>query len=165
MDSPEHLKKIPLFQLCSYAELTRIWNYMQKVNFNAGDTVFRQGDNGDALYVIREGEMEILAASPDKDRIENVVASLGPGELFGEMALVENEPRSASVRARTDAKLFRLQKDYFEKLMKQDHELAYKIYQPLTAILSQRLRETTERLALANKIIQMVSSKEKAKQE
>ncbi len=165
MDSPENLKKIPLFHLCTYNELTRIWNYMQKVSFNATNTIFRQGDKGDALYVIREGEVEILAASPDKDRIENVVATLGPGDLFGEMALVENEPRSATVRAKTDTKLLRLQKDYFEKLMSQDHELANKIYRPLTNVLSKRLRETTERLALANKIIQMVSMKEKAERE
>ena len=155
--SVELLKKIALFRECSNPELIKVSNLMQKVSFNRGDVVFRRGDSGDALYLIREGEMEVLAPSPEEEESEDVVAVLKTGDLFGEMALVEGEPRSATVRARTDAKLLRLQKDYFESLMSKEHEIALKIYRKLTTILSHRLRETTERLAIANRIIRMVS--------
>jgi CRP-like cAMP-binding protein len=75
------------------------------------------------------------------------------------MALVEGEARSATVRAKTDVKLWRLPKEYFEKLVREDVEFAARIYRPLTMILSRRLRETTERLAIANQVIRLVSGK------
>ena len=153
------VKKFPLFNECTNAELIKIANTMHKVSFNAGDVVFKKGDPGDALFLIREGEVEILAPAPGGEDTEDVVAVLGPGELFGEMALVEREPRSATVRAKSDAKLWRIKRDYFEDLMKQDHEMALKIYKRITVIMSHRLRETTERLAIANQIIRMASER------
>lgn len=161
MTSIELFKKIPLFRECTNTELIKIANMMQKVQFNAGNVIFKRGDSGDALYLIREGQVEVLAPSPEEDAAEDVVAVLGPGDLFGEMAMVEHEPRSATVRSRTELKMLRLQKDYFENLMKQDHEIAFKIYRRLTIILSQRLRQTTERLAIANRVIHMVSKDKK----
>ena len=152
------IKKIPLFRECSNAELIKIANIMSKVSFNAGDVVFKKGDAGNAFFLIREGEVEVLASPGDK-KVEEVVTLIGPGDLFGEMALVEKEPRSATVRVKTDAKLWRIKKEYFEDLMKQDHELALKIYRRLTIIISHRLRETTERLAIANQIIRMTSER------
>jgi len=158
MTGIEILKKIPLFKFCSNQDLIKLFNLMQKVSFNEGDLVFRRGDVGDALYLIREGEVEVLAVAPDKDADdEDVVSVLGVGELFGEMALVEGEPRSATIRCKSPSKLLRLPKSYFEELVHKDHELAYKIYRPLTAILSRRLRETTERLAVANRVIRLMS--------
>jgi len=157
MTGIEILKKIPLFRECTNTELIKIANLLQRVGFNPDDVVFRRGESGDALYLIREGQVEVLAPSPEEENVEDVVAMLGPGDLFGEMALVEGEPRSATVRSKTDSKLLRLQKDYFERLMIQEHEIALKIYRKLTIILSHRLRETTERLAIANRIIRMVS--------
>jgi len=159
METIEIFKKISLFRELSNQELIKIGNLTQKVSFNPKNIVFRKGDAGDALYLIREGEMEVLAPSPEAEEVEDVVAVLKPGELFGEMALVEGEPRSATVRARTDAKLLRIKKEYFEDLMKHEHIIALKIYKRLTIILSHRLRETTERLAIANQIIRMTSQK------
>jgi CRP-like cAMP-binding protein len=160
MSTPELLKKIDLFRECTNAELIKIGNLMQKVNFNEGDIIFKKGAPGDALYLIREGEVEVLSPKSEDDQTEDVVAVLRSGDLFGEMALVEGEPRSATVRAGTEAKLWRIRKEYFEDIMNKDHAIAFKVYRRLTMILSRRLRETTERLAIANEIIRMTSRKE-----
>jgi CRP-like cAMP-binding protein len=159
MENIEIFKKISLFRELSNTELIKLGNLTQKVSFHAGDVLFKRGDAGDALYLIREGEVEVLAPSPEAEEVEDVVAVLKPGDLFGEMALVEGEPRSATVRARSDAKLIRIKKEYFEEMMNKEHTIALKIYRRLTIILSHRLRETTERLAIANQIIRMTSKK------
>jgi CRP/FNR family transcriptional regulator, cyclic AMP receptor protein len=161
MSTPDLLKKLPLFHECTSAELTKLANMMQKVNIEAGEVIFKKGATGDALYLVREGTVEVLSphsAGPEEANTpEDVVAVLGEGALFGEMALVEGEPRSATVRAKTDVKLWRIKKGYFDDIMSKDHVIAMKIYKRLTVLLSQRLRDTTERLAIANDIIKMTS--------
>lgn len=71
-----------------------------EVRFAAGETIFRQGDPGDLVYVIVEGEVEAIREDPDGS--EQRLAIMGPGEYFGEMALLSNAPRTATVRARTE---------------------------------------------------------------
>ncbi len=161
MDSIELFKKIPLFKELTNADLIKISNMVQKVSFNPLDVVFKRGAPGDALFLIREGEVEVLAPSAEAEEVEDVVAVLGPGELFGEMALVEGEPRSATVRAKTELKLWRIKRDYFYEFMAENSDAALKIYKRLTTILSHRLRDTTERLAIANQIIRMTSEPDK----
>jgi CRP-like cAMP-binding protein len=117
MANIEIFKKIPLFRELTNAELIKVSNLTQKVSFHAGDVVFKRGDAGDALYLVREGEVEVLAPSPEAEEVEDVVAVLGPGQLFGEMALVEGEPRSAAIRAKGDARLLRIKKEYFDRMM------------------------------------------------
>lgn len=73
---------------------------VSRIHFAAGETIFREGDPGDYLYIIIEGEVEaIREAGPDQDEV--VLNRLGPGEYFGEMALVSNAPRNATIRTIT----------------------------------------------------------------
>ena len=82
-------------------ELIKIANLMQKVSVEPGGVIFKKGAPGDALYLVREGQVEVLSPhSPDPaegDDSEDVVAVLGEGALFGEMAMVEGEPANAPV--------------------------------------------------------------------
>jgi len=72
-----------------------------EVHFKAGEVVFRQGDKGDLVYVIVSGEVEAVREDPDGGE-EHVLATMGPGEYFGEMALLSDAPRTATVRAVTE---------------------------------------------------------------
>ena len=157
MSNLELSRKIPLFTECTVAELMHIEKMMQKVSFNAGAIIFNRGDVGDALYLIRGGEVEVMAPGMEEGDADSAVVRLFPGDLFGEMALVMGEPRTASVRAATDVHCLRLPREYFDELMHDDKVLALKIYKQLTIILAHRLMDTTERLAIANRIIHMAS--------
>lgn len=159
MSNPELSRRIPLFSDCTTAELLRIEKKMQKVSFNPGSVIFGRGDAGDALYVIRDGEVEVLAPGMEEGDEDLSVARLMPGDLFGEMALVMGQPRTATVRAATEVRCLRLPREYFEELMRDDSVLALKVYKQLTIILSHRLMDTTERLAIANRIIHVTSRK------
>jgi NADH dehydrogenase len=78
-------------------------------HFEAGDAVFHQGELGDSVYVIRRGEVEVL-------RGEQVVAALGPGDYFGEMALLSDKTRNATVRVRTSLEVVLIAKEDFALL-------------------------------------------------
>jgi CRP-like cAMP-binding protein len=157
MESLEIFKGIPLFHDLTAPELHKLLGICQKVQARAGEEVFRAGSPGEALYVIREGRVAVV--KPGVEESEEVVAELGAGEIFGEMALFGKESRSATIRATEETRLFRIKRDYFEKLMEEDHELALKIYRRINMILTDRLRETTDRLAVANRVIRAASLK------
>lgn len=155
MESLEIFKGIPLFQDLTNPELLKLSGICQKVHARGREEIFQAGTAGEALYVIREGRVAVI--KPGGDEPEEVVAELGAGEIFGEMALFGKEPRSATIRVIEDTHMFRIKRDYFEKLMEEDHELALKIYRRINLILTARLRETTDRLAMANRVIRAAS--------
>jgi CRP-like cAMP-binding protein len=150
------LKDIPLFRDLNNAEKKRLVSICQKVGFREGETIFEAGDTGDALYVIREGRVGVIKPGTEGES-EEVITELGPGDIFGEMALFEKMPRSATIRGTGDGKLFRIKKGYFDKFLEDDHELALKIYKRINVILCHRLRQTTEQLATANRVIAAAS--------
>ena len=156
MQIVEILRKIQLFGKLNNQELIKLSRICQKVNYQAGNIIFHAGDPGDALYIIWEGMVEVLKPGTE-DEPEEMVSELGPQEIFGEMALFENLPRSAAIRAKNDTHLLRVPSEYFDKLLKEDNVIALKVYQAINLILCHRLRDTTERLAIANRIIRSAS--------
>src|SRR6516225_9968104 len=82
-------------------------------HFEPGDIIFRQGDLGDSVYAIEDGECEALC---DQNGEQELVATLGRGEYFGEMALLSDRTRNATIRARTAMNVFIIPKDDFNKL-------------------------------------------------
>jgi CRP-like cAMP-binding protein len=85
----------------------------------AGEVLFRAGDPGDALYIVADGTVEVLSPAD-----EHVIAELGEGQAFGEMALLSGGPRTASIRARTDVSLLKIDKADFDHLLVEDPYLA-----------------------------------------
>lgn len=85
----------PFFAGMTEGEISEFLRLCQRRTFSPGDAVFRQGEAGDFLYVILSGEVAVVTGDGENKR----EVRLGPGEVFGEMALLENEPRSASVWA------------------------------------------------------------------
>jgi CRP/FNR family transcriptional regulator, cyclic AMP receptor protein len=104
--------------------------------FNPGTVVFRAGDTGDSMYAVLEGEVEL-------DVKGTVVERVGPGGVFGEMALIEHEPRVATARAVTACQLVRVDEKRFRFLVQQHPVFALQIMRVMAA----RLRNMNERLA------------------
>jgi uncharacterized protein YhbP (UPF0306 family) len=93
---------------------------LQSLEVAAGETIVRQGTPADKLLIMVEGEADVIREELGQERS---IASLSAGELFGEVAIMRDEPRSASVRAKTDAKLLTLDRDGFRDLIAQSMEI------------------------------------------
>lgn len=104
-----------------------------------GEKVIKQGEQGDCLYVIQEGRVEVIDESGEK---EIKLAELGETEFFGEMGLFEKDVRSCTVRAFGDAKIMTIDKKNFYKTIQKDPSLAYRLLEKM----SNRLRETNKKL-------------------
>ena len=109
-------------------------------DYKAGDVIFRQGDKGHCMYVIQEGEVEAVA---EADGRELRLRTLGANEFFGEMALFEEEVRSATIRATRPTRILSIDKKNFLGGIHEDPSLAFRIVQTM----SHRIRDLTERLA------------------
>jgi CRP-like cAMP-binding protein len=105
----------------------------------AGTVLFREGDRGKIMYVIRSGKVSISRRISETDV---TLAVLGPGEFFGEMALLEGLPRSAAATVVEDAKLIELQQDAFEMLIRRNGEISVRLMRRL----SSRLREADKQI-------------------
>ncbi|MEK9163770.1 MAG: cyclic nucleotide-binding domain-containing protein [Chloroflexota bacterium] len=106
------LKKIHLFIAMTDEELKRLAPQFEEVSFKAGEVVFNQGDVADAFYVIQSGKVDVIAiASLTGDRRK--LATLVPGDYFGERGVVKGGARSATIQAVTDVTLFKLSRDHF----------------------------------------------------
>ena len=107
---PEHelerLRRLPLFAPLPPATLEHLAGNLVRVPAAAGTEITRQGDVGDRFYLVDEGEVEVISDG-------EVVSTLGPGDYFGEIALLRDVPRTATVTARTDAALLALERDEF----------------------------------------------------
>lgn len=141
----ELLKKIHLFENLSQEELEKIEKIAHR-EAHAKDTVmFFEGDPGNRCYVIVQGEVRISKFIPNIG--EEALAVLKPGDYFGEMALIDNFPRSAHAIANTDIEVLAIDKTDLDKILIMDRELGYKLLWTFTRTLSRRLRETNEKMA------------------
>jgi CRP-like cAMP-binding protein len=100
------LARVPLFARLTPAELSALGAELRPRRYAAGTVIFQQGDPGDALYLVAAGEVAILLRSPAGKEL--TLALLGPGDAFGELALLDGAPRSADAIARADARLLAL---------------------------------------------------------
>lgn len=141
----ELLKKIPLFENLSEYELEEIDRICIR-EAHAKDTIlFFEGDPGNRCYVIIKGEVRISKLIPNIG--EEALAVLKIGDYFGEMALIDNFPRSAHAIANTDIEVLAINKTDLDKVLIADRELGYKLLWTFTRTLSKRLRETNEKMA------------------
>lgn len=139
------LKKIHLFANLTEQELEKILRLCVKQTFARGTTIFKDGDPGDRCYIVLSGAVRISKFIPNIG--EEALAVLKPGDYFGEMALIDNSPRSANAIANDDADVFAINQVDLEKLLIEDRELGYKLFWTFTKTLSKRLRETNEKIA------------------
>jgi ATP-binding cassette subfamily B protein len=114
--NPERLRGIPLFANLDHVTLRNVADAFESQLLLSGEVVFREGEQGDAFFVIARGVVEIVAALGGPD--EDVVAYLEDGDFFGEMALIWDQRRNASVRVRAATTLLRLDRSAFQDLMR-----------------------------------------------
>lgn len=143
-DTVEHLGNIELFAGLKPAALELIEKVATVESFAAGAKVFSQGDPGDRLYLILDGQVRISRQVPGMG--EEALAVLGPGQAFGEMALLDELPRSADVLAHGRCQLLSLSKDAFDDLLFLHKDLAHEVLWAVVRMLVRRLRETTDKL-------------------
>ena len=110
----EFLRTVDLFAELSEPDLRRLCEDLSEVRLTKGEELFAEGNPGNRAYMIREGELEILISSGGR---EVLVAVRHVGELIGEFALLEDAPRSATVRAHVDSLLFSIEKEHFDALV------------------------------------------------
>lgn len=108
--------------------------------YHDGEVIVRQGEMGDAMFVIQEGQLEILL---EKDGRETRIRVAGEDELIGEMAVFEHEARSATVRALGDARVLTVDRKNFLRRINEDPSLAFR----LVETMSRRVRELSEEIA------------------
>jgi CRP-like cAMP-binding protein len=146
---PAFLRAADLFQNQPEEVLKAVLAQGRLEEFGPGATVFRQGQQGDRLYIVKSGVLEILASS-DAALEAPPVAYLGPGEVLGELALLTGSPRSATVRSPEHAVLFTLEKSVFLDLMTSLPAFA----RSLCLVLARRLEATTLKLPRGAKQLQ-----------
>jgi CRP/FNR family transcriptional regulator len=145
----ELLQKLHLFKLLTFDETTRLGGLLEYVDVAEGTVLIEQNALGDALYVIARGEVRV-SRDVDGDgqhQASEELGRLGPGEVFGEMALFDDVLTSARVTAVGPCRLLRLPRAAFERLLQEDDHLAVKVYRSFCRTLSDRLRRTSTLLA------------------
>jgi serine/threonine protein phosphatase PrpC/CRP-like cAMP-binding protein len=133
------LANMPLFSRLSERELLRVMQAVEVREYKDGEVVIREGDKGDELFIVLEGNVRV-------SRAEQVLTQLGPGEHVGEMALIRSVPRSASVTAVGPAELIAIRRADFFEILRKEHEVAVKMLWQFLGVLADRLDATSSEL-------------------
>lgn len=134
----EALRQVPIFAALAPTHQAQVEGLVQRRRFRRGDIIFHRGDPGTMLYTITAGRVRIY--SPSESGGEVVLTLLGAGEFFGELSLLDGQPRSASAQAVEDCEAVVLSRDDFLQFLSQHPEAAI----ALLAVLAKRLRRTDE---------------------
>jgi uncharacterized membrane protein len=136
----ETLRAVPLFASLGEASLAELRGLVKMANVAHGAVLFRKGDTGDALYLIEEGRVRIYL--PDAEGDDVTLAEFGGGEFFGEMALIDGQPRTAHARVVEAARLGALGRADFLRYVSRHPEVAL----AMVSVISERLRRTDDLL-------------------
>ena len=141
-DEVELLRKVPLFAHLDPAKLKLLAFTSTRASFKPGQELFHQGDEGDAAYLILSGEAEVVADTPTG---EVPVATVGQNAIIGEIAILCEVPRTASVRATSRLDTLKIEKEHFLRLIREFPDMGVEIMREL----GQRLSKTTAELSQA----------------
>ena len=120
----ELLTRVPLFDGLSRTQLGRVGSLAEQVTYNAGRVIVKKDDPGRAFYVIVEGHAKVVKGRIVTARGE---AELGPGEFFGELALLDGGKRAATVIAATELTTIRIERTAFRRLLREEPDLSLKL--------------------------------------
>jgi serine/threonine protein phosphatase PrpC/CRP-like cAMP-binding protein len=136
------LARMALFRALNDREILRLLQVVEVVAFKDEDTIIREGDKGEELFIVLTGSVKVK-------RGDTVLATLGPGNHFGEMALVRSQPRSATVVSDLDSELMVIRRTDFFEILRTEHQLSVKLLWQFLSVLGDRLDETNRELGQA----------------
>jgi CRP/FNR family transcriptional regulator len=148
------LHRVPVFSALGEDDLARVADVTVPRRFEAGEVVFREGDESDTCYIVRSGHTRATREHQDGRSI--TLARFGPGDIFGELAMFDDERRSATVEAVEGTEAIAILGGDMRRLLREHPDIAVK----LLAALGRRLRETNERLTRQS--FQTVQSRRRA---
>jgi CRP-like cAMP-binding protein len=146
LDTATALSRTPLFSHLGRLDLARLAGELEERHFAPGEVIVREGDPADSFYVVKWGRVAVLTGAASGDGADGAAAgqpitTLGAGEVFGEMALLTDSPRTATVRAETPVTVWRLSRARFDALLAQERGIAYSIERALSLRLAAVNRE------------------------
>ena len=148
----ELLRKIPLFSTIDPGKLKLLAFSSDRKNYADGQDLFKQGEFGDAAYVIVEGSADVIVETDDADEV--VVAELGNNEFIGEISILCDVPRTATVRASGELQTLVIKKEHFLGLVQQIPDLGVEVMRELAS----RLSKTTAELGEARRKLDAIES-------
>jgi CRP/FNR family transcriptional regulator, cyclic AMP receptor protein len=148
----EFLKSVDLLQDLTREELDLVWATLRRIDVPKGTVIMREGEVGDTMYLFAEGEVEVTQkltlktgrqefSQAEKSMVRLRAASVS---FFGDMALFEREPRSATITASEGCLLYEISRDDFERLAGSHPSLGYKIMRRIAPVLCQRIRRSNQ---------------------
>ena len=161
-DIIQAIRNVPYFASLDDSDLTEISRSMIRRKYAVGQVIFHMDDPGGLLYIILDGKVKVYRTNAEGN--EAVLAILGIGEFFGELSLIDNEPRSATAEAIEDAQVYTLHRDDFLRFLKNNPAFSIQI----SSVLAQRIRSMNEQVSdvlfldlpgrLARKLIQLAQN-------
>ena len=138
------LRGVPVFGGLEGRSLDHLISVLEERDFEAGEAIFNEGELGRTMYVLRSGEVEVSRKSSRGHRVP--IVRLGEGETFGEMTLVELQPRSATVTAKKKSRCYSLTNMDLYHLYREDNYAYVIVMQNICRMLSRRLRKADSRI-------------------
>lgn len=134
------LRRVPLFQGLPDSELQAFADLTRERNYPKGSVIFFENDRGDSLYLVAEGQVKVVLIGEDGREV--ILSILGKGSFFGEMALIDDAPRSAHVISMDDARVLTLRREDFQARLRANPEVSIGLLKEL----SRRLRRADEKI-------------------
>jgi len=141
-DLVKTLRAIPIFKSLTKRDFSTFISIIHNRNYLAGEYIFYQGDPGIGLYIVREGQVEIIRENDKGDKL--TLATIQKGDFFGELALIDGEKRSASAVAKSDTRLSVIFKPDLDEFIEKYPKKGIKILQGIAEITTIRLRSLNE---------------------
>ena len=138
------LLETPFFEKLEPREVMEIIHIVEVAEYPAGDVVFKEGDTGDAWFIVYRGAVDVLKEGAAG---EKKIAEIGPKGCFGEMSILNDLPRSATIRAAEDTMVLRVKRGVFGKLVEEEHLVAYKLLHEMAILLAERQHTSTSKLS------------------
>jgi CRP/FNR family transcriptional regulator, cyclic AMP receptor protein len=144
-DTLAFLREVRLFKDIDTPELTAVGLSLRERSLKRGQVLFHEGEMGEEMFFVVRGS--IVVSKPVKERVEQVLARMGPGDFFGEMSLFDRSPRSATIQADSDATLLMLDREALGRLTDLSPRAAAAFFHALVQVFIERLRASGDLVA------------------